>query len=140
LLVLRRGLSPRAGRAHRYFAGFAPAESGRALTACLALRGARLSPRALTLELVARAACPADLAIRFGADSAPARVDLMFDGLLSPAQLARGDLLRSTHALSAKEHDAITRRGLYVGVVSASGDRPSKGDPIAIPSPLSAAR
>jgi hypothetical protein len=136
LLVLRRGLSPRAGHARRYFTGFAPANSGRALTACLALRGATLSKHAVVLELVARAPCASDLAIRLGADDSPARVDLLFDGALSPAQLTRGDLLRSTHVLSTGERSAILHRGLHVGVMRADGTRPSQSDPIAIDVPI----
>jgi hypothetical protein len=133
LIVLHRGESPRGGLVRSYFIGRAPSGSGRALTACLAIRGAQLRGKHLELDLIARSACPADLAIRFGPDNLPSRVDLLFDGLLSPAQLSRGDLLRSRHALSVAEQVAIEQHGLYVGALRTSGARPSPGDPRAIP-------
>lgn len=136
LLLLRRGLPPGAGLVRRYFEGFAPAQSGIALSACLAVRSAQLHKRSVELELVARARCPSDLAIRIGSTPKPARVDLLFDGLLSPAQLAAGDLLRSRHALSKEERAAIERHGLRVGVLRASGARPLPGDPISVEVPL----
>jgi hypothetical protein len=139
LLLLRRGLPPRAGLVRRYFTGFAPVQSGTAVCACLAVRGARLRPRSVELELVARARCPSDLAIRIGSTPKPARVDLLFDGLLSPAQLDAGDLLRSRHPLSKDERAAIDRYGLRVGVLRASGARPDPGDPISVEVPLRSA-
>jgi hypothetical protein len=84
---------------------------------------------ALELLLVARAACPEDLALRFGAGPRPVRVELPFDGLLSPAHLRAGDRLRSVHRLSRGELSAIERRGLYVGALRSSGARPEPTDP-----------
>jgi uncharacterized membrane protein len=136
LLVLRRGVSPRSGLGRRYFAGFAPPSSGVSLTDCIAVRAAELRSDRLTLELVARGACPGDLAVRLGADEHPRRVDLLFDGLLSPMHLARGDLLRSTHALSPAERSAIVQRGLHVGALRSSGARPHPYDPISVEVPL----
>lgn len=133
LLVLERGASPRGGLVARYFDGIAPLGTGRELTDCLALRGAALDRLDLRFELVASAPCSADLAIRFGADPTPERVDLLFDGLLSPAHLDRGDLVHSTHRLSREERAAILRRELNVGAVRASGARPRPSDPISVP-------
>jgi uncharacterized membrane protein len=140
LLVLRRGVSPRSGLGRRYLAGFAPPSSGMPLTDCIAVRGAELRAARLTLELVARAACPSDLAVRLGADEKPRRVDLLFDGLLSPAHLARGDLLRSTHALSPAEHAAIVQRGVHLGALRSSGARPRPYDPVSVEVPLRSVR
>jgi hypothetical protein len=97
---------------------------------------AQLHKRSVELELVARARCPSDLAIRIGSTPKPARVDLLFDGLLSPAQLAAGDLVRSRHPLSKDERAAIERHGLRVGVLRASGARPLPADPISVEVPL----
>ena len=94
----------------------------------------------LSLELTARARCPDDLAIRFGGDDMPVRVDLLFEGLLSPAQLGPGDALRSPHVLSAQERAAILQHGLYVGVLRANGKRPRPSDPASVPVPLQLAR
>jgi hypothetical protein len=139
LLLFRRGLPPRAGLVRRYFAGFAPVQSGTALCACLAVRMGRLRPRSVELELVARARCPSDLAIRIGSTPKPARVDLLFDGLLSPAQLDAGDLVRSRHPLSKDERAAIDRYGLRVGALRASGARPDPADQISVEVPLRSA-
>jgi hypothetical protein len=136
LVLLQRGRPARAGLVRRYFAGIAPVQSGTALCACLALRGAQLNARSLELELVARGACPSDLALRIGTAPKPARVDLPFDGLLSPAQLSAGDLLRSEHPLSRDEQRAIASRGLRVGALRASGARPAPSDPISVQVPL----
>lgn len=133
LIVLRRGQSPRGGLARRYFAGIAPTSAGRALCACLAVRAAELQGDSLTLEFVANSACPDDLALRLGADIRPERVDLLFDGLLSPANLSRGDIVRSTHELSASERRSIMRHGLQVGALRSSGARPDPSDPHSVP-------
>jgi hypothetical protein len=136
LILLRRGLSPRGGLGARYLEGRAPIESGQALSACLAVRGAELSGEQLHLRLVARAACPHDLAIRFGASARPSRADLLFDGLLSPAHLRPGDAVRSTHALAPAERAAIVAHGLYVGALRSSGARPEPGDPKSLHVPV----
>lgn len=136
-LVLRRGHDPRAGAGRRYIVGTADPASGTPLTMCLAVLGARLTPAALELELVAYAPCPNDLAVRVGEGPRPRRVDLLFDGLLSPTHLRRGDRLRSTHALSATEHAALVAAGVArVGVLRSSGARPDPADPMAVDVPL----
>lgn len=135
-LVLYRGRPPRAGLARKYLLGPAPPGRGKRLAACLELRAAELHARAVTLELVARGPCPSDLALRLGADSRPRRVDLLFDGLLSPAHLRPGELLRSRHALDVAERAAIDRRGLHVGALRSSGARPEPADPISVEAPL----
>ncbi len=136
LVVLRRGQRPRSGLVNRYFVGYAPPDSGVRLTDCLAVRGAELHGDLLSLELIARKPCPGDLAIHLGADHKPKRTDLLFDGVLSPAHLARGDLLRSQHRLSDAERRAIVRRGLNVGALRSSGARPHPYDPISVEVPL----
>jgi hypothetical protein len=140
LLVLRRRQPPRSGMVTRYFAGFAPADSGVALTDCLAIRGADVEGNRLWLELVARGPCPSDLALRLGAAHKPSRVDLPFEGLLSPAHLARGDLLRSPHPLSSAERAAVLQHSLRVGALRASGAPPHRYDPVAVEVPVRSVR
>jgi uncharacterized membrane protein len=136
LLVLRRGLSPRGGLGRRYLIGIAPPTSGTPLSACLGVRGATLDGRRLALEFVARGACAPDLAIRLGAEDLPKRVDLLFDGVLSPAHLGRGDVARSEHPLSASERAAVQRHGLYVGALRANGAPPEPSAPTSISIPI----
>lgn len=141
LLVLARGRAPRTGLAARYMeapgadTGGASADTQR-LCACLALRSAELTPTGLVLHLRARGACPADLAVRFGAAPRPTRVDLLFDGILSPANLRAGDRLRSTHALTAAERGALQGGGLWLGALRSSGAQPEPHDPYAMRVPL----
>jgi hypothetical protein len=59
-------------------------------------------------------------------------VDLLFDGVLSPAHLRAGDIVESRHALSAEERGRILRDGLRVGVLRSSGARPDHGDPVSL--------
>jgi uncharacterized membrane protein len=140
LLLLRRGASTRAALGRRYVAGRAALGSGTALCDCLEVRGAALDGKRVWLDLIARARCPADLAIRIGADDLPARVDLLFDGMLSPAQLGSGDALRSPHVLSAQERASILQHGLYVGALRSSGARPKPSDPASVLVPLQLVR
>jgi hypothetical protein len=140
LLMLRRGTPPRSALGRRYLTGRVPLGSGTPLCDCLAVRGAELAGGTLWIDFVARARCPEDLAIRLGADDPPARVDLLFEGLLSPAQLGAGDALRSPHVLRARERDAIMSRGLYVGALRASGAPPRPNDPASVSVPLQFAR
>jgi uncharacterized membrane protein len=131
LILLQRNLSPRGGLVRRYFTGVASPDVGRALTSCLAIRNAELSSDDLRLHFVARSSCPDDLALRLGSTPRPARTDLLFDGLLSPAHLARGDAVVSTHPLTATERNAITE-GLYLGTIRSSGARPRPSDPTSL--------
>ena len=140
LLLLRRGLPARAGLVRDYFVEGAAPTPGVALTACLSVREARLRGTTLWLEFVAQGPCSEDLAIRLGADAKPTRVDLLFDGLLSPAQLKLGDVLRSRHTLSAKERAAVLQHGLRIGVLRTSGAPPEPTDPVAIEVPLQIGR
>jgi hypothetical protein len=110
-------------------AGSPPAQR---LCACLSLRDARLDGQKLTLRLRAHGRCPNDLALRFGPDASPARVELPFDGVLSPRHLAEGDGLRSVHLLGDKELANIRKRGLWVGALRSQGDPPSATDPRAV--------
>jgi len=135
--VLLRGADPRGPVLDRYLVGRADPSRGRRIAACLALLDARVVGDRLELDLVARDACPKDLALRIGTGRRPRRVDLPFDGWLSPAHLGRGDLLRSVHRLSEAEQRRIRARGLRVGALRSSGARPEHGDPVAIDVELS---
>jgi hypothetical protein len=132
LLVLQRGGAPRSGLARRYLAGTLPPWEGVELTDCLAIRAAELG-ESLWLEFVARGPCPADLAVRLGAGEQPTRVDLLFQGLLSPVHLRAGDRLRSPHVVNAAERAAILASGLWVGLLRASGAPPHPEDPGSVP-------
>jgi hypothetical protein len=88
------------------------------------------------LVLAVRAACPDDLAIRLGVEPKPARVQLLFDGVLSPAQLRAGDWVRSVHALPAAELARAASTGLHVGALRSSGAPPEPGDPVSARVPL----
>jgi uncharacterized membrane protein len=105
----------------------------RPLTSCLASEGALLSGDQLRLRLRAFAPCPSDLALRFGSDAMPARVELLCNGALSPARLRAGDVIVSDYVVTAREAKALRERGLYVGALRASGAPAQPGDPSAIP-------
>lgn len=91
------------------------------LTDCLELVSAALSGRELSLQLRARAACPSDLALRFGPDPMPGRVELLCGGKLSPALLREGELVLSRYALSERGAAEVRARGLWVGTLRANG-------------------
>jgi uncharacterized membrane protein len=131
-LLFARGADTRARIGRRYLLGRADPARGQPLSACLALRRAVRRGDDLVLDLVARDACPSDLAVRIGTGHRPRRVDLLFDGLLSPALLERGDHLRSVHALTAEEWALAEGKPLRVGLLRQSGARPEHEDPIAI--------
>ncbi len=135
-LVFRHGEDPRAHLANRYIRGHASIPGGLRLAGCLTARHATLQPAAVTLQLEAHGPCPADLAVRLGTAFRPERVDLLFDGLLSPAQLRRGDVLQSIHGLNIDEHAGVATDGLRLGAVLAHGRRPDRDDPIAVTVPL----
>lgn len=59
---------------------------------------------------------------------------------IRPAHLSRGDLMRSVHALSAREREAIALRGLEVGALRSSGARPRPSDPRSVPVRLRSVR
>lgn len=132
LLLLRRGADPRGGPLRKYFVGGVRGESAPRLTACLAVLGAHLSGDELSLQLRAEGPCPSDLAIRIGARDRPSHVQLLFDGLLSPAHLQSGDGLRSVHRLPARLAAEIAEFGLYIGALRTSGSPPSPSDPYAL--------
>jgi hypothetical protein len=102
------------------------------LTSCLAGVRATLDGDTLRLWLRASAPCPADLALRFGPDAMPARVELLCDGALSPARLRAGDEIVSAYRVTARETKALRERGLFVGALCASGAPVQHGDPAAI--------
>jgi uncharacterized membrane protein len=134
-LLLERDRDPRDGIGARAIVGQADPEAGARLASCLGLLGAHvergeLGEPVLALDLVARSACPDDLALRIGRSWRPRRVDLVADGLLSPAHFRRGDRIRSVHALDP----ADTGPGaLRIGALRSSGARPEHGDPTSIP-------
>jgi hypothetical protein len=132
-LLLERGANPRAGPVERYFTGRADPGAGRRITACLSVLGARFDGDELVLDLVASGPCPSDLAIRLGEGKRPPRVDLLFDGVLSPAHLSRGDRVRSWHALTPPERARLDAGGrLRVGALRSSGARPEHADPVTV--------
>lgn len=135
MLTLERGTDPRAGVAQRYLPHGQLQQSGIPLTRCLTLLSAWLDPQGLELELLAQAPCPNDLALRIGSETRPKRVDLLFDGLLSPAQL-RDEYAVSWHSLSPLERERILTRGLRIGALRSSGDPPEQGDPVTFLVPL----
>ena len=135
LLTLQRGTDPRSGIAQRYLPHEHGQQSGIPLTRCLTLLSAWLDPQGLELELSAQAPCPNDLALRIGAETRPRRVDLLFDGLLSPAQL-RDEYAVSWHSLTPLERERILERGLRIGALRSSGDPPELGDPVTFLVPL----
>jgi len=91
---------------------------------------------AVVLDLAAGRPLPTDLALRLGTGYRPPRVDLLFGGLLSPASLEEGWLVRSVHPLTPAERRRIRADGLRVGLVRESGARPAPGDPTAVTLPL----
>jgi len=135
-VLLERGLDPREGiDVDRYVIGHVDDDRSTTLTECLGLDQSRIEDGWLELTLVARGPCPDDLALRIGTGLRPRRVDLIADGLFSPAHFRAGDRIRSRHALSEIERDAIARDGLHLGAIRASGARPEHGDPLSIEVP-----
>jgi len=102
------------------------------ITSCLSVEHATRTDTELRLSLRASAACPEDLGLRFGADPLPARVELLCGGLLSPALLREGDVVRFRYALTPNESAAIAARGLWLGALRASGAPVEAGDPPAL--------
>ncbi len=135
-VLLQRGRDPREWLREHVRLGSADPVGGQRIAACLAVLGAELTGDVLALDLVARDACPGDLAVRIGTGPRPRRVDLLFAGVASPQHLRRGDRLRSLHRLSAAEIEAIRSEGLRVGALRSSGARPEHADPIAVDVPL----
>jgi len=136
--LLARGKPARQGVpiAHYFAPSFDHNSESATLSACLTLRSAHLAGAALTLDFEAHAACAPDLALRLGSGARPSRVDLLFDGALSPALLRAGDRLRSIHTLDAKERASIAKQGLCLGLLRSSGAPPTPSDPICMPVPV----
>ena len=132
-IMLRRGSDPRGGPAARYFVAHEAGE-GEMLTDCLSVVGATRLPDSQMVRIAFRAhgACPHDLAIRVGYGYRPRRVELLFDGVLSPAWLQEGDQLVSDHGLP----DGFTGDILRLGLLRTSGTRPEHRDPVAVSVPL----
>lgn len=127
-LLFAKGEDPRAGPAARYLAVESSSRRGTMLTRCLDVASAWLQEKGLLLELTVHAPCPSDLALKILATGRPERVDLLFDGLLSPAHL-RDEQVYTWHALSSDERRTIQERGLALGVIRADGAPPETGDP-----------
>ncbi len=135
--LLERGLAARSGPAiQTYFVRGAQPSALRRLTTCLSVAEVRRAAEGVALTLVAHDMCPADLALRIGVDPQPRRVDLLFDGALSPAQLRAGDVLRSTHRADAALLKRMTARGVSIGLIRQNGAPPQPGDPISVRLPL----
>lgn len=131
--LFARGRDPRASAAvAQVFApAVGPAFSPLELTACLSVDHAAREGDTIVLGFVAHGPCPADLALYLGPTQVPARTDLLFGGVLSPAHLRAGDRLRSEHALSAREQK-MYGEDLYISVLRQSGARPAASDPSAV--------
>ncbi len=131
--VLRRGGNPDESVARaRFVTGTERPDDGRPLARCLSLIDATLTDDDLVLTLVARAPCETDLALRLGWGYRPGRVDLIADGVLSPALFRAGDRITSVHPLSDEEQRQIRAHGLRIGAIRQSGARPDHGDPVGI--------
>ncbi len=125
-LLLERGADPRGLLRHAQRRG-----EPRRLTHCLSVQGAYLNARDLILELRAHGPCPNDLAVRLGANPRPRRVDLLFEGVVSPAHLRAGDVVISRHSGFGSNLPV-----LYVGALRSSGTPPRPIDPFALQVPL----
>lgn len=131
-LLLERGAHPRTGRGASAIVGRADPEAGQRIAACLSVLGGRLESDVLVLDLVARDACPSDLAIRIGPERRARRVDLLFGGWLSPRHLRRGDRLESRHRLGPALRARVAAEGLRIGALRQSGARPEHADPVSV--------
>jgi len=127
-LLFGRGKDPREGPAARYLGEDPLDRRGVTLTRCLGVSSAWVQPQGLLLELVVDAPCPSDLALKLVFDGQPERVDLMFDGLLSPSQL-RDELVFSWHPLQPSERRSLREHGLWLGVIRSDGAPPEPADP-----------
>ncbi|MDB4975533.1 MAG: hypothetical protein JWN48_3874 [Myxococcaceae bacterium] len=107
-----------------------------ALTSCLSYADGRLSGELLRLTLQASGPCRSDMALRFGPDAMPARVELLCGGALAPSLLRRGDVVRFDYRLSPREAAALRERGLWLGTLRASGAPVEEGDLPAVAVPL----
>lgn len=134
-LLFERGPGPRHGLGARYLTGELSERRGIVLTRCLSVLSAWLDPQGLELELSVHAPCPADLALRIGSELKPERVDLLFDGLLSPAVL-RDENVYSWHALLPDERRRVSEQGLRLGALRSNGAPPELGDAVSQPVPL----
>jgi uncharacterized membrane protein len=133
--LFERGLPPRsAPAASGCFEKHADpvTEPGMMLTSCLSALDAELHKETLTLRLLVHAACRPDLALRFGTEDAPWRVELPCEGRISPVQLRAGDVLRSSHLLRPKELDAARRGAIWLGTLRADGKGVEPDDPLAV--------
>lgn len=134
--VVKRGHNVRRGLGARYIVGTAFPDDSTRVAACLGVRDAEVVGHEVRITLVARDVCPLDLAIRIGVEWDPDRMDLLFDGLLMPGHLQRGDLLVSPHVLSDEELAKVRKYGLRIGAIRESGARPEHDDPISVNVPI----
>ena len=119
LILLRRGHDPRAIVREYLLTDAVPITNGTTptpLTSCLGLLGSRKVDGQLELYLEAQSPCPSDLALRIDG-----RVELLFDGVLSPSHLRAGDQLRSRHTWTGSRP--------VIAVLRSSGARPHPLDP-----------
>ncbi len=124
LVALRRGADPRGGIASDYFVADAPVGDSVRFTSCLSVGTIeRLDAERVAVSLLAHGRCPADLALRLDD-----RVELLFDGILSPAHLRAGDRLVSVHHANG---DTVE-----VSLLRSSGAKPEHGDPWRLPRPV----
>lgn len=137
--LFERNADGRNGPAQSMFAGvqpnFVPGEQR--LTDCLRIVSAHRSPRGARLRFRATSACPSDLGLRLHTEHPQRdnrRVDLLFEGLLSPRQLRAGDVLEVDHDFEQNELGTA----LYIGLVRSSGARSLPEDPPWVRVPIAA--
>ncbi len=110
-VVLERGAD---SRQHLVFAEGEPQHR---LCSCLSVaRAQRVNESEIALVLVAHGPCANDLALHVGDNT-----DLLFDGIVSPAHLRDGDVVRSVHTHQGSE--------VSIGALRSSGARPAPSDP-----------
>ncbi len=122
----------------RYRSARRPEDVATKLCECLSVLSASFAAPSDRIELrfLVTASCPADLALRIGVGERPTRVDLIADGLYSPAKWRTNQVIVSRHLLSAEERSAIDAVGLRVGVLRESGARPDRNDPTSVAVPV----
>lgn len=131
--LLERGLPARDAPVARSCLSSGDEAAGVPLNRCLSAVSAALTGETLVLTVRATGRCPADLALRFGEQSAPYHVELLCNGLLSPALLQPGDLVRARYPLGKRDLAAARTGELWLGALRSDGKTLDPGDPLAVP-------
>ena len=134
-IVLEKGIAARNVLLPKYRApiSFAGVTPGQKITPCLSVHHAAAMEGGYRILFRAHGRCPADLGLRVGVTRKPKRIDLLFDGLLSPAHLRDGDYLWSFHPQLQIDPKTET---LNVGLVRQSESMPEKTDPVSVVIPI----